>query len=88
MTNEVKEQKTTFLFQTLDTFLNEKINLIAGELKEDSTLDKESIAKLLLEVFNRSSIHTKILFPCPMCHNLQTDCIACDLLIQETQSYK
>lgn len=88
MTNEVKEEKTAFLFQTLDKFINEKINLIVGELKEDSSLDKEAVAKLLLEVFNRSSTHTKILFPCPMCHNQQTDCLACDLLIEETQSYK
>ena len=46
MTNEVKEEKTAFLFQTLDKFINEKINLIVGELKEDSSLDKEVAKKL------------------------------------------
>ena len=46
MTNEVKEEKTAFLFQTLDKFINEKINLIVGELKEDSSLAKEVAKKL------------------------------------------
>lgn len=88
MTRETKEEKAGFLFQTVDRFLNERINLVLGELKQNSNLDKETIANLLLEVYNRSATQTKVLYPCPMCHNLQTDCIACDLLVEEIESYK
>ena len=50
MTRETKEEKAGFLFQTVDRFLNERINLVLGELKQNSNLDKETIANLLLEV--------------------------------------
>lgn len=88
MNRETKEEKSGFLFKTVDKFFNDKIELICGELKPDSKLNKQSIGNLLLEVYNRSSTQTKILYPCPICHNLQDDCMACDLLVEEIESYK
>ncbi len=88
MNTETKQKKTAFLFETLDAFFNSKIELILNELKPDSNLDKDAVANILLEVYNRSSTQTKILFPCPMCQNLQTDCIACDMLVKEVETYK
>ncbi len=83
-----KEEKAAFLFQSIDKFFNDKIELILGELKPNSKIGKDDVANLLLEVYNRSSTQTKALFPCPMCHNLKDDCMACDLLVQEIESYK
>lgn len=88
MTRETKEEKAAFLFQTFDKFFNDRIELIIGELKPNSKLNKDSVANLLLEIFNRSSTQTKALFPCPMCQNLKTDCMVCDLLVHEIDSYK
>lgn len=85
---ETKQEKAEFLFKSVDKFFNDKIELILTELKPNSKLDKDAIATLLLEVYNRSSTQTKALFPCPMCHNLKEDCIVCDLLVQEINSYK
>ena len=88
MTNKTKDQKSAFLFQTIDKFFNDKIELILAELKPDSKLEKKDIANLLLEVYNRSSTQTKVLYPCPICYNLEEDCGVCDLLVKEIESYK
>jgi len=88
MNTETKDEKAAFLFETVGDFLNSKIETILSELRPDSNLDKDAVANILLEVYNRSSTQTKALYPCPMCQNLKTDCIACDLLIEEIESYK
>ncbi len=82
------QEKAAFLFETVDNFFNDKIELILGELKPNSHLDKDAIANLLLEVYNRSATQTKFLYPCPICHNLENDCVACDLLVNEIEYYK
>lgn len=88
MKREKLQEKAAFLFETLDDFFDEKIELIFAELKSDSKLDKDAIANLLLEFYNRGSTQSKYLYPCPMCHNLQDDCISCDLLVKEIETYK
>lgn len=88
MKRQELQNNAAFLFETIDQFFNEKIELIQKELKPDSKLDKEAIANILLEVYNRSSTQTKFSYPCPMCNNLKDECIICDLLVEEIQSYK
>jgi hypothetical protein len=88
MTINTKNEKAAFLFETVDQFFNDKIQLILGELKPGSSLTKDSIGNMLLEIYNRSSTQTKVSYPCPACHNLKTDCMICDLLVDEIESYK
>lgn len=88
MTIKTKEEKAAFLFEAVDRFFDDKIQLIVGELKPGSSLTKDSIGNMLLEIYNRSSTQTKALYPCPACQNLKTDCMICDLLLEEIESYK
>lgn len=82
------QNKAAFLFETFGEFFNAKVELILGELKETSKLNKDSISELLLEVGNRSATQTKYTYPCPFCHNLEDNCVACDSLVREIDSYK
>ncbi|WP_159479788.1 hypothetical protein [Chryseobacterium sp. 18068] len=82
------QNKAAFLFETFNEFFNAKVDLIFAELKENSTLNKDSISELLLDVHNRSATITKYSYPCHFCHNLEDNCVACDLLVKEIESYK
>lgn len=82
------QNKAEFLFKTFDEFFNAKVDLILGELKDTSNLNKATISELLLEVHNRSATITKYTYPCPFCHNLEDNCVACDSLVREIESYK
>ncbi|MDV3950536.1 hypothetical protein CMT75_18640 [Elizabethkingia anophelis] len=88
MNTETKNEKASFLFETIDDFFKSNIKLIADELKPNSKLDETAVMNILLDVYNRGATQTKVLYPCPMCQNLQTDCIACNLLVEEINSYK
>lgn len=82
------QNKAAFLFETFNEFFNAKVDFILSELKENSTLNRNSISDLLLEVHNRSGTMTKYSYPCHFCHNLVDNCVACDLLVEEINSYK
>ncbi|NJM80981.1 MAG: hypothetical protein HC854_17705 [Flavobacterium sp.] len=83
-----RNEKTKHIFLDFQEYVMNQSRLIINELKEDTSLDEEAVINILLDFYNRGATQTKLLYPCIMCNNSDIDCLACNELIKEVESYK
>ena len=88
MTNKNLQEKKIKFFSSSEKFFKKQSKILINELKKDSSLKEDDVIKILLEFYNRGATQTKLLYPCYMCQNQQNECIACNELVKELDSYK
>lgn len=88
MTREEKIEKGRFMFEEFNSDMKNTAKTILAELKPGTSLDEEKIINILLEYYNRGGTQTKLLYPCPLCNDRKGNCVACDELIKEVETFK